>query len=124
MKRFLKGTICLGAVLAMAGANAAGPAPVMDRNGQERSRTVRIFDLDLGSTAGVETLYLRLRTAANRVCRAAELRDLRAVAQARRCREAALDAAVAKVDHPRLTARHSRPESTGEMVGFNLPPAQ
>jgi UrcA family protein len=111
---------CLSAALAVAGAQGAGLAPLPDSGREVKSITVNFKDLDLASGAGAETLYGRLRTAARRVCGKADLRDLRTVGELKRCRTEALDAAVAKINHPRLTAVHGKSEEPTEMVSYNL----
>lgn len=120
MKRILTGLFCLGAALAVAGAQGAGLAPVPDSGREIKSITVNFEDLDLAGTAGAETLHGRLRTAARRVCGKADPRDLNAVKDVRRCRTEALDTAVAEIDHPRLTAVHDKSEEPTEMAGYNL----
>lgn len=120
MKRILTGMFCLVAALAVSGAQGAGLAPLPDAGRDIKSITVNFEDLDLAGTAGAETLYGRLRTAARRVCGKADLRDLQAVGEVKRCRTEALDDAVAKINHPRLTAVHGRSEDPTEMVSYNL----
>ncbi len=68
---------------------------------------VNYADLDLQSPAGAATLYRRISSAARRVCDAGDSRDLRAQQAARRCREAAVDRAVATIDSPRLAVLHA-----------------
>jgi UrcA family protein len=123
MKRVLVGMFYVFGGLAVAGAFGAGLAPLPDSGRQVKSLTVSFGDLDLGNTAGVNTLYARLRSAARRVCGTADLRNLRAVADVKRCRAEALDDAVARIDHPRLTALHRGPDGMEELAGFNLRPA-
>jgi len=123
MKRILTGLFCLSAALAVAGAQSAGLAPLPDRGREVRSLTVNFADLDLASAEGAQTLYGRLKTAARRVCGKADLRDLRAVEDVKGCRAEALDSAVTRIDHPRLTALHGKPEVVRELIGFNLRPA-
>jgi UrcA family protein len=72
-----------------------------------RSTVVRYGDLDLESDADVRALYLRLQAAAERVCGQADGRDLRAVADLRRCRQDALAAAVDELPSTRLAALHT-----------------
>jgi UrcA family protein len=122
MKRILTGLFCLGAALIVSGAQGGGLAPLPDDGREVRSLTVGFADLDLANAAGAETLYDRLRTAARRVCGKADPRDVGAVKDMKRCRSEALDAAVAGVNHPRLTALHVKSAVPGELVGINLRP--
>ena len=92
---------------ALVGTVAALPAraapPVV-----EQSIAVRYDDLDLDKPAGVETLYARLRAAAEKVCDARFLPGTLVVAPAwRTCMTGALEQAVAAVDQPALTAYHA-----------------
>lgn len=125
MKPVLMGMLCLAGALSVAGAPGAGLAPLPDRGREVKSITVSFADLDLGSAQGAQTLYDRLRSAARRVCGKADLRDIAGAERVKRCRSEALDAAVVKIDHPRLTALHGKPDKARELVGYNLrPPAQ
>jgi UrcA family protein len=68
------------------------------------SAVVRYHDLDLSSSAGIRTLYGRIQNAAWRVC-------LQVVPswngiENTKCRQTAVDEAVAKVNKPALTAMH------------------
>ena len=120
MRDILTGLLCLSAVL-MTGAQGAGPAPLPDR-GRSEFLTVNFADLNLRSTPGVQALYERLRSAARRVCGSADPRNLRAVEGVERCRAEALDEAVARINHPRLTVRHEGRDRTQEPVSFDLRP--
>jgi UrcA family protein len=67
---------------------------------------VNYADLDLASQAGVSVLYRRLQSAANRVCRAFEGRDIGKTTKRRACYQHALSGAVAEVNLETLTALH------------------
>jgi UrcA family protein len=73
---------------------------------ESRAATVNYADLDLESTAGIEALYARIRSAAKRVCGTTEFLDLAARADMSACRSAAVDEAVAAVGNEALAARH------------------
>jgi UrcA family protein len=77
-------------------------------SGQEdRSITVSYSDLDLSHAAGAETLYSRLRNAANAVCGPkVDLRKLRERRTRQQCVASALDNAVADVAAPELQELH------------------
>jgi UrcA family protein len=68
------------------------------------SLKVRYNDLNLGTEAGSQVLYDRIVAAAQHVCVADDIRDLRAVAAARGCREQAIAQAVRDVHSPALAA--------------------
>lgn len=76
--------------------------------GEVRSETVRFDDLNLASPAGVQALYLRIRTAARDVCGPSEITGERAASAAwKDCVNASVNQAVRKVDHPLLSAYYS-----------------
>jgi UrcA family protein len=79
------------------------------------SVTVRYADLNLNTSAGVETLYGRLRAAARRVCHVGDAHALADVAVAKVCYEQVLGVAVDDVKSPTLGALH-RAESTRRKV--------
>lgn len=66
-----------------------------------RSETVKFADLNVGTQAGVETLYTRLRAAARRVCFQT---DPALQYSATECIRKSLAEAVEKVNQPLLTA--------------------
>lgn len=70
---------------------------------------VAYSDLDLNSTAGVETLYQRLRGAARNACGDSGKRISEIVAY-RACYNRALEAAVSGFNSMQLTALHERSE--------------
>jgi UrcA family protein len=70
------------------------------------SVTVRYADLDLNTPKGVETLYERLRAAAQEVCGRREARAVFYVAAARACYDEALATAVSRVESEPLNALH------------------
>ena len=72
---------------------------------QAPSEVVRYSDLDLSTATGVRTLYKRIQNAAWRVCR--DITDQATGIYNARCRVAAIDAAVAQLNKPALTALHT-----------------
>jgi len=73
------------------------------------SEKVQYSDLNVQKQAGAEQLYRRVQLASKRGCGVQSLKiagSIRAVSDARRCYEKSLDAAVAKIDNPALTAIH------------------
>jgi UrcA family protein len=83
-----------------------------------RSAEVSFRDLDLNTQAGAQKLYRRIQGAAQRVCGyEATLAKAQSIWQ--HCVRPTVDAAVAKVDSPLLTALHtgrSSPAATA-MIG-------
>lgn len=77
------------------------------------SRDVKMWDLDLAKSADVQTLYERLRDAANDVCRAeawrhfSNTRTRAPLGWTERCVADAVDAAVRVVGNRRLVALHT-----------------
>ena len=73
-----------------------------------QSETVRFDDLNLTSQAGVQALYLRIRSAANDVCGLAVFPGARVPSVAwKDCVGASILQAVLKVNHPSLTAYYT-----------------
>ena len=71
-----------------------------------RSVVVSFRDLDLSTQAGAQKLYRRIQGAAQRVC-GYEANLVKAYSIWQHCVRPTVDAAVAKVNNPRLTALHS-----------------
>jgi UrcA family protein len=77
------------------------------------SRDVKMWDLDLAKSEDVQTLYERVREAANDVCRAEARRHLgntrrqAPLGWTERCAAEAVDAAVREVGNRRLVALHT-----------------
>ena len=93
------------AILASAGAPSLAKAAVQ---GDLRSETVKFDDLNLASQAGVQALYVRIRTAAREVCGPATLTGSGVSAAVwRACVSASLHDAVLKVKNPALTAYYT-----------------
>lgn len=81
--------------------------------GAAHSRDVKMWDLDLANANDVQTLYERVREAANEVCRAEARRYWAATRRAapygwtERCVADAVEAAVRDVGNRRLAALHT-----------------
>jgi UrcA family protein len=97
-----KATICsvLGATLLLSlsvpvGAHESTEVP---------RRVVNFADLDLTHSAGVEALYVRIRSAAREVCEPLIARDLHAAMRSRTCAEQAIERAIAEANAPKLTS--------------------
>ncbi len=97
-------------ILAASGtmADSAQPDNYIKAAGSEaQSRVVRFADLDLTRDAGLDTLYLRLDSAARQVCGATRSdRNHFRSAKGKQCREAAVDRAVDAISYARLTQYH------------------
>ena len=89
----------LGGWLLVSTASAAPAAEVPVRR-------VSFGELDLTKEAGVESLYARLRNAAEEVCGRADIRNLASVTLQRTCVRRALDRAVEDAHSEQLSARH------------------
>jgi UrcA family protein len=63
---------------------------------------VKYDTMSLSTEPGIRALYLRLESAASRVCDVESNRDLTSATVAKNCREAALDRAVRQINNPRL----------------------
>jgi UrcA family protein len=78
------------------------------------TRTVKAWDLDLAKRGDVETLYERVRAAANDVCRAETERNYRntrvraPLGWRERCEQDAVDTAIREVRNPALAALHTQ----------------
>jgi UrcA family protein len=104
------GFSALCATLPAAAQEPAGNAALYDTN----SVTVRFADLNLASSAGVQTLYQRLETAARRVCGSPDSRDFEARRDWKRCYSSALNSAVSTIGNGSLSELHA--EKNGRPV--------
>ena len=80
---------------------------------------VQFADLDLTRGDGVAILYRRLKGAAETVCALQDGRDLGSQMRFKKCWQAALGAAVNKVDRPALTAYY-RAQFKGRNATFDI----
>jgi UrcA family protein len=94
----LVGAVSLAAAGGVAHADAAFAVP---------ARTVHYADLDLNSQAGVDTLYNRIRSAAEQVCGNVDSRRLDEAAVAKACVDHAVAASVSSVNNPKLSREYS-----------------
>jgi len=78
--------------------------------------TVRYSDLDLNRSEGVKILYHRLQHAAQTVCTPNQNRSLATKARFDSCIETNMQAAVAKIDRPLLTAYFQAQATPGNPV--------
>lgn len=91
--------------LAVGGAQAA---PATDPVTGAPAVNVRFGDLNLATTAGVQTLYRRIAAAAKEVCPQADFAELGRYAISRACQARAIERAVREVHDPRLAAVYER----------------
>jgi UrcA family protein len=100
-------------------AHTAGAAVPKKSSGVNRT-LVRYTDLNLDNEAGATTLLKRLSKAAKFVCSMPPLRaeNLYLRSDTHTCREGALEEAVARVDHPVVTAvyRSTRQNSIAKVA--------
>jgi UrcA family protein len=93
-----------------------GTRPSMASPPRDPSVTVSFRDLDIGSSAGANTLYRRIQGAARQVC-GPKGADLIEQYYWMSCYRHAIDDAVAKVNSPLLTAIHAhRPPAMTAML--------
>lgn len=108
MEQTMSRTVSLAFALAacIAGQAAAETAPA------PQSATVAYGDLDVSHAAGANALLPRIRTAAIAVCQPpADVHDMRGVAEAKACVQAAMTRAVADVGRPSVTAAYRQAPS-------------
>ena len=87
------------------GALLCGPA--LATAPAEPAKTVTYADLNLNAPAGVATLYQRIKSAANEVCRMPQgTLQLRLEGELRACKADATDRAVLQANIPALSALH------------------
>jgi UrcA family protein len=97
------------AILAI-GLPAVGSASISSATREEVQLSVNFADLDLSAPAGVERLYVRLKSAVYRACGPTSLLtagSLDAAVNNKTCARELLDRAVKKVDNAALSIRHS-----------------
>ena len=92
------------AALAILGLGNAARAQSLDDALPGRTAIVHYGDLDLARSDSAARLYARLADAAEKVCSPLDTPDLTLGQRHRQCVDDALDAAVAQVADPRLTA--------------------
>jgi UrcA family protein len=107
---FRRSLAVAGAFAALAVTATASAAPLSDG---APSITVRYYDLNLATSAGVEALYRRIASAARAVCPDEHSRELSVVAASERCQAEAVEQAVRQVNNPRLAVVHASRVSHG-----------
>jgi UrcA family protein len=104
MKNLTKAALAMALVAAIGAPAQAGESA---GHANTRSMTVSYRDLDLSGQAGVNTLYNRLRLAAENVCGPqGDGRDLTMRFAWKQCYDGALDGAVRTVAHVGLSEIH------------------
>ena len=93
---FLAGAAAM--LLAVASAFAGEP------DGQVRTEDIMFQDLNLATTAGVDALYKRVHSAAQRVCAVSAEPALGAASALEKCSKDAEARAIEKINLPALTA--------------------
>jgi UrcA family protein len=93
--------VAMALVSGLVATNAQAAEPV-------RSETVKFADLDLGTSAGVETLYRRIHAAAWRLCQ----QPAGEQAATERCMSKTESDAIGKVNAPLLTAFYQKKTGT------------
>jgi UrcA family protein len=96
----------IGFALSCAVALSVGDAFAAPGDFSGVSVDVKYSKSELERHDGVESLYRRIRIAAQMVCEEPDMRDLARRNVYRKCYTTAVDAAVAKVGDARLTVRH------------------
>src|SRR5579872_3247052 len=92
------------AVMSLVCAFTAFSALADERDGQVRTEDIMFHDLNLSTTAGVDTLYRRIHQAAERVCSVSGEPKLDAASASGKCTREAVTRAVEELDLPALTA--------------------
>jgi UrcA family protein len=87
----------LGCVFVVSSAFASEP------DAQVRTEDIKFQDLNLGSTAGVEALYQRIHSAAQRVCTDPAEPKLGAVSASEKCTNGAAARAIKEINLAALT---------------------
>jgi UrcA family protein len=106
-------TLALATALAAAAAQppGGGEITVLDRPRADieiKGKVVNYRDLNVETPEGVQTLLGEIRRAAEAVCSPAPDRNLRDARDYERCKAEAIDAALAQVNSPALSAGYGR----------------
>jgi UrcA family protein len=106
MKAHISHSVSLLLLIFGLAATATGRESPVDRDDAQR-RTVSAIGLDVERLPDAETLYRRIRTAAQSACRAQRaLWDGKRVLHHKRCVERAVEDAVLRAEQPLLTTVH------------------
>jgi len=100
-------------------ASAAAGANPHDTEDTVRSEKVNFADLNLSTLAGVNVLYDRIARAARLVCAPAD--ELAHHSEYAKCCETAIDAAIAKVNNPLLSAVHQTRQGSPRLASLQSP---
>ena len=92
--------------LAAASSQPASASPEVPAGYEVVTRRVSYADLDLTRKEGVETLYSRIRVAANEVCDLTNSRLVGRLVMANRCKQEAIGRAVEDANLAELTTFH------------------
>jgi UrcA family protein len=87
----------LGCVFVVSSASAGEP------DAQVRTEDIKFQDLNLDTTAGVEALYQRIHSAAQRVCADSGEPKLGAASASEKCTKGAASRAIEEINLPALT---------------------
>ena len=99
-------------------ASAAASANPHDTE-EVRSEKVNFADLNLNTLAGVNVLYDRISRAARLVCAPAD--EARHHGEFTKCYQTAIDAAIAKVNNPLLSAVHQNRLGSPQLASLQSP---
>jgi UrcA family protein len=113
MKTRLITTGCAVAVLLLGAAHAAG----LSGTTSTQTLPVRFSAAALDRPATARAVYGRIRAAAHRVCAARDGEGIASHMRYETCARRAIGAAVASVDHPRLTELYFAHEGAGSRTG-------
>lgn len=100
-------------------ASAAASANPRDTEETVRSEKVNFADLNVSTLAGVNVLYDRITRAARLVCAPAD--ELAHHTEYAKCCQTAVDAAIAKVNNPLLTAIHQNRQGGPQLAALRSP---
>ncbi|HEX5048179.1 MAG TPA: UrcA family protein [Gammaproteobacteria bacterium] len=106
----MKTSIAMLVLLVGAGAGAPAMATISAQPAEQQQThkiVVQYGDLNVNSAKGAEQLYSRISSAAHEVC-GDVIAPLRLDTAYLRCRQTAMEDAVAKVGHPKLTALYDQ----------------
>jgi len=106
--------LILGVGFLAIGGTALAGEPIASTTNGSVTYAVRYSDLDVSSTTGAKTLYLRIRYAAETLCESAASWGRK---EGQACVNKAVTDAVARVNAPALT-QYSQPRSNGGRAGL------
>jgi UrcA family protein len=95
---------------------ASAAASANPREEEIRSEKVNFVDLNLNTLAGVNVLYDRITRAARSVCAPAD--EFAHHSEYAKCCQTAVDAAIAKVNNPLLSAVHQNRQGSPKLAAL------